>query len=312
MEFLHFLEGIRFPFLDKVMLFITNAGDETVFIIIAMVYLWCIDKFDAYYLLFVGFCTTALNNLVKAICKVPRPWVRDPSLTAVTEAMPAATGYSFPSGHTQSSVGTFGVVAVTSKKNFLKIIAILIAFLVGFSRLYLGVHTPADVLTGALLSIILVTVIGLVFKFSGKTVRTMHILFAVCTVLFLIQALFLTFTLDLTDERLLSGVKTTYKMLGCILGMFTVYEIDRRFINYQVKAPLPVQFIKVALGLAVTLGVKELCYLIFSFISFEPLSRLCSYFVMVIFAGAVWPLTFPLIKKLFSKKETKNKTLLNF
>lgn len=305
MEFLHFLEGLRFPLLDKLMLLITNAGDETVFIVIAMIYLWCVDKFDAYYLLFVGFCTTALNNLIKAICRVPRPWVRDPSLTAVSEAVPAATGYSFPSGHTQSSVGTFGVVAVTAKKNFLKILAIVIAVLVGFSRLYLGVHTPQDVIVGALLSIALVALFGLIFKFAGKTPKTMRILLAVTSLLFIIQALYLTFTLDLADERLLSGVKTTYKMLGCILGMFVVYEIDLKFINYEVKAPLFTQIVKVALGLAITLGVKEICYLIFSFIPFEPLSRLCSYFVMVIFAGLVWPLTFPLINKLTSKKRSK-------
>lgn len=246
MEFLHFLEGIRFPLLDKAMLLITNAGDETVFIVIAMIYLWCIDKFDAYYLLFVGFTTTVFNNLVKVIFKTPRPWVRDPSLKAVEAAVPAATGYSFPSGHTQSAVGTFGVVTVTAKKRFLKIAAIILALLVGFSRMYLGVHTPADVLVGFLISAVLVTVFGLFFSFAPKTPKTMHIIFAVLTFLFLAQAIFMTATLDLSDERLLSGLKTTYKMLGCILGMFTVYELDRRFINYELDATLPVQIIKVA------------------------------------------------------------------
>ncbi len=298
MALLHYLEGIRTPFLDKLMLLITEAGDETVFIIIAMIYLWCMDKFDAYYLLFVGFLGTMFNQVLKVFFKIPRPWVKDPTLKAVEKAIPAATGYSFPSGHTQSAVGTFGVVAITAKKNFIKIIAIILALLVSFSRLYLGVHTPLDVLVSFGIAILLILVFGIIFKKAPKSHKTMHIIFSVLIPLFVLISLILTFTLDITDANLLSGLKTSYKMTGCIIGMFAVYEIDRKHINFETAAPPLVQIIKVVLGLLTTLLVKELCYLIFGIIPFEPLSRFFSYFIMVLYAGAVWPLTFKFFNKL--------------
>ena len=303
MEFLKLLENIRFPLLDNFMLFVTKAGEETVFIVIAMIYLWCMDKFDAYYLLFVGFCGTQLNQLLKVTFKIPRPWLRDPSLSPLKSAIPAATGYSFPSGHTQSAVGTFGTIAVTSKKCFVKIIVVALALLVAFSRMYLGVHTPADVLVSLAIAILLTAVFGLIFKFAPKTKRTMRIIFAVLIPLFTIQAIILTFTLDISDAELLSGLKTTYKMLGCLVGMLTVYELDEKYIHFSTKAPFIIQILKVVIGLGLTLAVKEICYLVFGFISFEPLSRLLAYYVMVVFAGAVWPLSFPLFEKLIKSKK---------
>lgn len=297
MEFLRLLEGIRTPVLDFFMLNVTKLGEETFFIIVAMIYLWCIDKFDAYYLLFVGFCGTQLNQLLKVTFKIPRPWVRDPSLKPLSSAIPASTGYSFPSGHTQSAVGTLGTVAVTSKHRFIKIAAPIIFTLVAFSRMYLGVHTPADVGISFLLGLALVLIFGIIFKRCPKNARTLHFIFATLIPLFLAQTVYLSFTLDITNPELLSGLKTTYKMLGSLLGLLVVFEIDRKYINFETKAPLLVQITKVVLGLLLSLLVKELCYLIFGFIPYEPLSRAFSYFVMVIFAGAVWPLCFPLLKK---------------
>ncbi len=298
MEFLKLLEGIRTPVLDFFMLNITKLGEETFFIIVAMIYLWCIDKFDAYYLLFVGFCGTQLNQFLKVTFKIPRPWVRNPSLKPLDSAIPASTGYSFPSGHTQSAVGTLGTVAVTSKHRLIKIIAPILFILVAFSRMYLGVHTPADVGISLGIGLLLVLIFGLIFKYLPKNSRTMHTIFAVLIPLFLAQAIYLSFTLDIGDPELLSGLKTTYKMLGSLLGMLAVFELDRKYINFETKASLPVQIIKVALGLLLSLLVKELCYLVFGFIPYEPLSRALSYFVMVVFAGAVWPLCFPILKNI--------------
>lgn len=303
MEFLRLLESIRSPFLDTFMLLITKLGEETFFIIIAMVYLWCVDKFDAYYLLFVGFCGTQLNQLLKTSFKIPRPWVRDPSLTPVASAIPEATGYSFPSGHTQSAVGTLGTVGATAKNKFIKIIAPILFVLVAFSRMYLGVHTPADVAVSFGIGLLLVIIFGIIFKRCPKNEKTMHIIFAVLIPLFTAQAIYLSLTLDITNTELLSALKTTYKMLGSLLGMLVVFELDRKYIKFETKASLPVQIIKVILGLALSLLVKEVCYLIFGFIPYEPLSRALSYFVMVLFAGAAWPAAFPLLNKikLFNK-----------
>ena len=65
MEFLYALQKIANPVLDSVMLTITHLGEETVFLIIAMILLWCVDKYNGFYMLTVGFLGTQINGLLK-------------------------------------------------------------------------------------------------------------------------------------------------------------------------------------------------------------------------------------------------------
>ena len=106
MEFLYLLEKIRIPGLNELMLAITTLGEETAFLVIALIVFWCVDKKKGYYVMTVGFLGTMTNQFLKLLCRVPRPWVLDPNFTILEQAREAATGYSFPSGHTQSAVGT--------------------------------------------------------------------------------------------------------------------------------------------------------------------------------------------------------------
>ncbi len=302
MYFLHLLEQIRTPVLNNIMLFLTRGGEEIVFIVTAMIFLWCINKNSAYMLLLVGLTGNNINQVLKVSFRVLRPWVLDPTLNPVQSAIPAATGYSFPSGHTQSAVGTFGTVALTLKNRFFKVAAISLAVLVAFSRMYLGVHTPKDVIVSVLVATALITVYYFIFKLINQNQKGMCILFLAVIALFIAQIIFLSVYLKGSNDELISGLKNAYKMLGAVCGLLLSYLLDKKYINFETKAPLLVQIIKVLLGLCATLAVKEICYFVFSFIKFAPLSRGISYFIMVVFAGAVWPLTFPIIKNLLTPK----------
>ena len=151
MEFLYFLENLRMPGLNEAMLLITRLGEETAFLVAALIVFWCVDKYVGYYTLYVGFIGTIANQFMKLWFRIPRPWVLDENFTVVGNAKEAATGYSFPSGHSQSGVGTLGGIAAVTKTKWLKITCIVLAVLIPFSRMYLGVHTPADVLDLAVL-----------------------------------------------------------------------------------------------------------------------------------------------------------------
>ena len=146
MQVLHFLAQLHNPVLDTVFQLITEIGDETVFLVVAILFFWCIDKREGYYILMTGLLGTLVNQFLKLICRVPRPWVRDPLFKhkVVPSAFEGASGYSFPSGHTQNVTGTFGAIALFARKNWLRISCIVIIVLVAFSRMYLGVHTPLD------------------------------------------------------------------------------------------------------------------------------------------------------------------------
>ena len=159
MEFLYFLEKLRVPVLNELMLLVTHLGEETAFLVLALVVFWCVDKYRGYFVLGVGLMGTVLSQFMKLLFRIPRPWVLDENFTILEEARAEAGGYSFPSGHTQTAVGTFGAIAASTKRKTVGILCIILAVLVGFSRMYVGVHTPADVLVGALMSVVLIAVL---------------------------------------------------------------------------------------------------------------------------------------------------------
>lgn len=300
MEFLYFLENLRSPALDKVMLLITSLGEELLFMGIAMVLLWCVNKYQGLYMLSVGFIGIQLNQLLKVLCRVPRPWVRDPAFNAVEAAIPEATGYSFPSGHTQNAVGTFGALARWAKRRWVQIAYWGIAVLIAFSRMYLGVHTPADVLVSFAIATVLVFALSPLFRRAADKPNGVRILIGVMLVWAAAQIVFMEcfpFPADAAGEELYSGLENAYKIAGAAAGFALVFEADQRFIRFDTKAVWWAQVVKVAVGVAITLGIKELGYAVFGFIPYAPVVKALAYFLMVLFAGGVWPLTFRFFAK---------------
>ena len=182
MSFLYWLESIRCPFLDVVMQAFTCFGEELAFLLLALTIFWCVSKEEGYYLLFVGFFGTVLNQFLKLLCRIPRPWVRDPSFTIVESARSGAGGYSFPSGHTQNAVGTLGGIARWHKNRALRIVCIVLAALTAFSRMYLGVHTPLDVSVAAVTAVVLIFVIYPIVRSAAEDPKKMAVLLGVMTV----------------------------------------------------------------------------------------------------------------------------------
>ncbi len=306
MEFLYFLERIRMPGLNEAMLLITRLGEETAFLALALVVFWCVDKRRGYFLMTVGFTTTLLNQFLKLLCRVPRPWVLDENFTVLEGAKEAATGYSFPSGHSQSAVGTFGAIAATEKNRWIRCICIAIAILVPFSRMYLGVHTPADVLTGSAISLALVFVLRSMA--GGANDRTMAYILGGMLVLALGLLAFVRmfpFPADVDPHNLESGIKNAYTMLGCIPGVMVVYTVEKKYVNFDTKACWWIQVLKVFLGLAAVLLVKEGLRAPLELLLPVYPARAARYFLIVLVAGLLWPMTFPYFARMGEKYELR-------
>ncbi len=300
MSFLYLLENVRCAFLDGFMNIITYLGDEYAFLVLAMVVFWCVDKFQGYYVLFVGFIGTQLNQLLKVIFRIERPWILDKNFKPVEGSIGRADGYSFPSGHTQSAVGTFGAIARWTKSNVLRIVCVILFALVGFSRMYLGVHTPKDVLTSLVIALILVFALYPIMKRAQDNPKVMYILFGVVIAWSFAQVLFMElypFPADANGEELFSATKNAYKLLGAVVGMLIAYIVDKKYINFSTKAVWWAQIIKVVVGLGITIGLQKLGYTVFGLFCSDMMVRALTYFTMVIFAGCIWPLTFKWYKK---------------
>ena len=326
MEFLYLLEKIRFPFLDKIMLAVTYLGDEIAFLVVALFLFWCVDKRKGYFVLSVGFFGTIISQFMKIWFRIPRPWVKDDNFTILEEAREGAGGYSFPSGHSQSSVGTFGSIAVTTKSKLLRILSIAVCLLVPFSRMYIGVHTPLDVLVGFGLAVVLILVLRpLVFGKDGKylpgVLLTMTVLAAAYVAfIYLYRFPEEVFVPDPNTKVTpwFSAAKNAYTMIGALTGFLVVYFVDRKWLNFPEKAVWWAQIIKFVVGLGLVLMVKEgmrapleaLCGALLQalperFAAMELsvlVARAMRYFLIVIMAGVIWPISFRWFAKL-GKKE---------
>lgn len=306
MGFLYFLESIRVPVLNEFMLLITKLGEETAFLAVALILFWCVDKRTGYYVMSVGFVGTIGSQFLKLACRVPRPWVLDPEFTILEEAREAAAGYSFPSGHSQSAVGTFGGMAAAIKKKWLRIVFIAIAVLVPLSRMYIGVHTPADVLVGSGMSVILIFALNpLVYGKDGKGMKALLAGMIVLALVYLAYVELWPFPVDIDAHNLQSGYKNAYTLLGALLGVAVTYVVDEKKLQFQVKAVWWAQVLKVVLGLGVVLLVKEgLRTPLELLFGGHMVARAVRYFLIVVVAGIVWPLTFPWFRNLGLKENT--------
>ena len=300
MQFLYLLENIRIPVLNELMLLVTHLGEETAFLVIALIIFWCVDKYHGYYVLGVGLFGNMANQFLKILCRVPRPWVRDPNFCALEEAIPEAGGYSFPSGHSQTAVGTFGCIAVTQKNKVLRAICVAIMILVPFSRMYVGVHTPADVLVGGAMALVMVFAFRPLMLGKGK--KNIPVVFAVLLAMSIANVLFVelySFPANVDADNYASALKNAYTFLGCFAGVLVVYIADEKKLNFQTDAVVWAQILKAVLGLAVVLLVKEGTRSVLDAIfGGHMIARAVRYFLVVVTAGIAWPLTFKWFSKL--------------
>lgn len=301
MEFLKLLAEIRNPFLDAVMGTITYLGDEIGFMLLAIIFFWCVDKRRGYFVLSVGFFGTILNQFLKLVFRIPRPWVKDPTFEIVESAREGAGGYSFPSGHTQNAAGTFGSLVASAKEKWFRIVGIVLIALVSLSRMYLGVHTPLDVGVSLVLALVLVLVLRPVFVSEKENPRAMYVLIGVmllCSLGYLLYVSFYPFPADVDPHNLESGTKNAYNLLGALLGFVVAYPLERKYVKFDVKGVWWVQILKTVLGLVVVIAVKELLKIPLVPLLGVNLCALVRYFLLVFIAVAVWPLTFPFFNRL--------------
>ncbi len=305
MDFLYLLEKIRLPGLNELMLLITHLGEETAFLAIGIIVFWCIDKYQGYYLMGVGLFGNMANQFLKILCRVPRPWVRDPNFHALEEAIPEAGGYSFPSGHSQTAVGTFGCIAATRKNKILRGLCIAFMILVPFSRMYVGVHTPADVLVGSAMALVMVFAFQPLMLGNGK--KNIPWVFAGLTVLSIAYLLYIElypFPADLDPHNYESAMKNGYTFIGCFIGLLIVWFADEKKLPFTNEAVWWAQILKAVFGLAVVLAVKEGTKSILNAIfGDEMIARAVRYCLVVVTAGIVWPLTFKWFARLGKKEE---------
>jgi len=296
MPVLHFIQSLRNPFFDWFFGLITHLGEETFFLVIAILFFWCINKREGYFILITGLVGTVVNQLAKLFFRVPRPWVLDPDFEIVEAAREEATGYSFPSGHTQNIAGTYGAISAHQPKKWKTALCVTIIVLVAFSRMYLGVHTPLDVVVSLLIALGLILALRPIFASEENFKRGMPWVVIISVILslgFLAYVLCVSGDADLDPTNYKSALKNACTLLGCTAGLVLVHFVESKCINFETHARWYAQIIKLVGGLVGVLAIKSgLSAPLTALFGNEFVARAVRYFLIVGFAGAVWPLTF--------------------
>ena len=246
-------------------------------------------------------CGEVINGLLKLIVCAYRPWIRSDKINPAGDSKVAATGYSFPSGHSTVATIHYGTIFAWQRKNrmWLAIVCAVLLFLTCFSRNYLGVHTPQDVLVGFGVSVVLIIVVGFSQKKLEGNQKAVDILtFAgIAAVLgVLIFVMFKPYPMDydangnlLVDPQRM--MNDTFKACGGFIGLMIGSYIERHFIRYEVPAGAAALPVLTCVGFALMFAWEQL---------FAPATivqilgkhwgNMLAYGIMVIFAVALWPL----------------------
>ena len=300
------------PFMEFISMFAV-----TYMILIPVFYYWNRNKKGGLYTLVSYYFCMLLTPLIKLTACVYRPWIRDSRIVPAGDAITTATGYSFPSGHTTTAGPLAGGMAVETWKNkrtrWASVLFVLFILLTGFSRNYLGVHTPQDVLVALLLTVLSLFVTAKLFQYLEKhpDKEDWFLLgtFLICWA----GIVYITLKPYPMDWMMSSGqlivdpqkmMNDGYGDIGKVIGFVIARYIEKKWIRFE---PLKKGWKSVVICLV---GLIPMV-LLKNYVSPLIVAWLGSHWGKLLFSviyTCYYIALFPLVLKLIGKREAKQKT----
>lgn len=312
LDYLLFLQGIREDWGGEGFFTLVSAlPKSSLTAIIPAVFFWCINKYAGIFIMFNAEFGRVINDLLKGTFCVYRPWFKDMDIVPAGDAMEQASAYSFPSGHTQFTTAVYGGFAFFYRKVLPKLIIVLCAVLVAmvaFSRNYLGVHTPQDVLVSIIFSIGLFYVAEKIFTWIGKDKERQLTFFIggliICAVVFL-WLYFKPYPEDFLNGKVivdpLRARADAFDALGFGLSFFLGWFLEQKFINFKTKVSTKDKLWRVIIGVGV-LGVIAVVFyplmkILFSVEVYKFFKAFLPFFAILF----IIPLIFTKVEKRFKR-----------
>lgn len=289
--------------------FITTIAVDYYMLVPALILFWAVDKKAGLFGLS-SYGTACFGNAaLKSTFCVYRPWIRSSEIHPLPEVMSGATGYSFPSGHASSVGGLYGgLIAAYRKYKGLCIAFGMMILITMFSRMYVGVHTPQDVLVGAALGLLSAYLVVLASRFiekhPDKDWVILVIAVAACALL-LPYIRFKSYPMDYAEDGKLlvdpvkmtvGGFKDPGRFFGVVLGWF----VERRFIKFDISGTKAQKATRCFVG--------AILFVFYWTVIMDPIGNAIGVGVAHFFLQASAPFLFmtvyPLIFKAIEKKQT--------
>lgn len=301
LEYLLFLQNnVRSEALNPVMMGISDLAVSMYILFGLFVIYWCLSKKIGYSLLFAMAFGDMLNSIVKLSFCIYRPWIRNSTIVPPAVAIPSASGYSFPSGHSQISMGLYGTGAywLWNKKRWAAIALVLLVLLIGFSRNYLGVHTPQDVVVGLLLGIYSIYMVHQLSKSYDCNDKKVDLKLLgkglLMSVLALLYFLYKNYPINydaagniLVDPEKM--MKDGFFAIGMWSGFIIGWFIEKYYVNFSMEKPVWVLILRGIIGVVTS-------YYLMVFISnftrdvMDPCwCNLTIWFIMMFYVTAIYP-----------------------
>ena len=225
------------PFMELVSLFAISC----LILIPALIY-WCSDKRTGLYTLSSYALCSALTVVIKLTACVYRPWIRDSRIVPAGDSVRSATGYSFPSGHTANAASVYGCLAVSAgkKQRWISAVCVFLIILTAFSRSYLGVHTPQDVLAAILTGCAVIFGMRKLFVYLSAYPEKEDMVLAGGIVFCIAALIYISvkpYPRDLVDGKLLVDpevmMKDGFGCIGRLAAFCAARYIEKKWIRYS-------------------------------------------------------------------------------
>lgn len=317
MEWLYFFEGVRSQGLTAAFTFFSWFGETFMVLGIILAVLWFVDKHKAYRLAAAFFLTALICHTLKITFRIDRPWIIDPSFSPLPGAVGSATGYSFPSGHTQGAATLYTALAfelyyLKKWKWQIPVAALLIAG-VGTARMYAGVHTPLDVFTALGISLLFTAGYYLLTRkrfenpetlcgFSPSRDLTISLCLALASLGVIIYSLVLDAKGLITVVNGVSNVKDSLVIAGSCLGFAIGRYVDLRWLRHDWRAAdkVWIWLAEMAIGGGTAFGILEGMKL---FVGSSMPTQPIRYCLTVVWIMVFYPMILRKVRKNYCKEK---------
>ena len=294
--------AILADFLSKM----TFLGEiNTALVLLAVIY-WCLDKEFGTYLLMGWSGNRLVNGVLKVTFCAYRPWIRDARVIPYGNMIETATGYSFPSGHTMNAASLYGGTAVRrDMPRALRAALLLVVVLIAFSRMFMGVHTPQDVIIGAAAGMTVMYLTYRMMEYLKKHPGKDRLIVLTGLILAAAVAVYAAFKsypadYDAAGKLIVDGAKMandTFKGVGWCSAFLAGWILERRYAGFSTDIPMPDRITRGVIGLLGYYAVSLILVpLIKSWIA-GPAGTLLSCFLQMFFISFLYPFFIHFVEK---------------